>query len=436
MSWRMRFLGFGEWNSLGDMYLRMQDAGHEVRLFVEEETAHEIFRPKLTVEKNWRAALPWLREAGPDGIVIFESAAKGELQDQLRADGYNVIGGSAYGDRLEADRDFGQETLRALGLKIAAAETFDDFDRALAFLATRPGRYVFKLHGTSAAPQANYVGTAPDGADMRAFLAAEKSRWRGKPPPAFTLMQHIEGVEVGVGAYFNGERFLSPALLDWEHKRFFPGDLGELTGEMGTVVTYRGAERLFDATLARMEARLRAGKYVGYINLNTIVNEDGLWPLEFTCRFGYPGFAICDALHAEGWASIFRKMIDKSATQIATRDGYAVGVCLTVPPFPYEEGYAKLSKGLPIGFLDLSDDERLQLHLADVEWIDGQLVTSGMIGYVMTVTGVGGDAEAAQASAYALARKVILPNLRYRNDIGDRFIRADRDRLRRLGWLP
>jgi phosphoribosylamine--glycine ligase len=329
----MRFLGIGEWNSLGDMYDRLQAAGHEVRVFIEELGAHEIFRGRLTRVDDWRAELPWIKAAGRDGIIIFESAAMGVRQDALRREGFHVIGGSAYGDRLEADRRFGQRVLGEIGLKTAASETFDDFDRAQEFLERSPGRYVFKLHGTTAAPQANYVGEAEDGADMRAFLAGEATRRRGTAAPTFSLMPYIDGVEVGIGAYFDGERFLEPALLDWEHKRFFNGDLGELTPEMGTVVTYRGAEKLFGLTLAHMAERLRHGGYCGYINLNTIVNADGIWPLEFTCRFGYPGFAICDALHAEGWDSIFATMVARRGGGIATKPGYAVGLVLKLVVF-------------------------------------------------------------------------------------------------------
>ena len=44
--------------------------------------------------------------------------------------------------------------------------------------------------------------------------------------------------------------------------------------------------------------------------------------------------------------------------------------------------------------------------------------------------------ETAQAAAYSLASRVVVPNLRYRNDIGARFLREDRDRLVCWGILP
>ena len=432
----MRFLGIGDTVDLGDMYLRLQAAGHEVRVYAADAEGNDVMRGMLRFTDDWQGELDWVREAGVDGAILFETASRGEVQDDLRRDGFNVIGGSALGDRLENDREYGQSALRSVGLRTAKAREFTSFDDACDFVEKTRRRYVFKLNGSEWSSTRGYVGAMENGQDMVAFLRATQRSWPTDDQPSFVLMDHLAGVEVGVGAFFNGERFLSPANLDWEHKRFFPGDIGELTGEMGTVVTYRDAGRMFNETLARIAPMLRESGYCGYINLNTIVNDGGIWPLELTCRFGYPGFPILDSLHRRGWDEIFRSLIRRDSSSFPTHDGYSVGVVITVPPFPYTHQYDELGKGRPICFADALDAaDRDSLHYGEVDMRDGQLVTAGMIGYIMVVTAIADTIEAARKAAYARARKVIIPNSRYRNDIGVRLIEHDLGEMQRLGLI-
>ena len=152
-----------------------------------------------------------------------------------------------------------------------------------------------------------------------------------------------------------GSAFLRPACLDWEHKHFFAGDLGELTGEMGTVATFRGSEALFDATLGPLEDRLQEAGHVGWVNLNMIVNEDGVWPLEFTCRFGYPGFAVLEPLQATGWADLFASML-RGGTELPTNDGFSLCVVLSTPPFPLARYEVDAPVGLPVIAQDIEDE--------------------------------------------------------------------------------
>jgi phosphoribosylamine--glycine ligase len=426
----MRFLGIGDSCDLGALYMRLLDEGHEVRVHVANPLCHGTLAGIVTRVDDWKSELGWVRTAGKDGIILFENVAerRGQLQDELRRDGFNVIGGSAYGDRLENDRGYAQEVLRAFGLSIAPARTFSRRQDAIAFVQANPARYVVKFN----AAYETYVGQLADGRDVVAFLT-------GLPPQgdteSFIVMEHIEGVEMGIGAYFDGERFLAPSCLDWEHKRFFPGDLGELTGEMGTIVTYQRSSRFHDLTLGRMEGLLREGGYCGYINLNTIVNDRGIWPLEFTCRFGYPGYAILDALQQTSWAEIFSAMVRRSASAFATRPGFAAGIVLTTPPFPYGRPEVKVAVGLPVLFQDFSETDRRHAHYGEVGLQNGQLVTSGAYGWSMVVTGLGETIAQARDAANARAGKVLIPNVRYRRDIGDRLIAGDFARVEALGYL-
>jgi len=432
----MRILGVGETNDLGDMYLRLMAAGHEVRVFMGDENSRDVMQGMIDFVPDWRDSLEWVREAGDEGIIVFETATLGDQQDSLRAAGYNVVGGSAVGDRLENDRKFGQQVLAGHGMQTAFSREFFSFDEGIAFIRSEPRRYVFKLNGANWLSARNYVGQMDDGRDVIALLTAARDRWSAEESASFLLMEFIDGVEVGVGAFFNGKKFLEPANLDWEHKRFFPGDIGELTGEMGTAVTYRGARRMFEATLSRLAPILEESGYCGYINLNTIVNEKGIWPLELTSRFGYPGFAILDSLHDDDWGTILYGLTRRNIDSIRTKDGFSVGVVLTVPPFPYSDGYDELGRGTPICFREtLTEEDRDSLHYGEVTMQDGELRTAGMIGYALVVTGIGATIEKARADAYDRVQKVVIPNGRYRQDIGVKLMERDWARLKALGWI-
>ena len=431
----MRFLGIGEDGSLGDMYMALAEAGHDVKVHIAAPECHDTLAGLIRRVDSWEAELDWVRHY--DGILIFEAADSGETQDLLRRDGFQVIGGSAFGDRLENDREFGQSCMRQVGMKTATSHNFTNFAAGIDLVRRRPRRYVFKLNGFGFAASRNVVGELDDGTDISALLERYQQSWSFNTRPDFVLMDHVTGVEVGVGAYFNGEAFLDAVVIDWEHKKFFPGDLGELTGEMGTLLSYRNSQPLFEATLAKMGEILKGSRYVGYINLNTIVNGDGIWPLEFTCRFGYPGAAICSALHAEGWDVLFQRMVARESLDFRTHSGFAIGVLLTVPPFPQSDRYKEISKGLPILFREQPIEEDWHhMHLSEVEMRDGRLFTAGELGSLMIVTGTGESVQDARAAAYRRCRNVVVPGLRYRNDIGARFLNRDRALLRQWGLWP
>ncbi len=59
------------------------------------------------------------------------------------------------------------------------------------------------------------------------------------------------------------------------------------------------------------------------------------------------------------------------------------------------------------------------MHYCEVGIEHGQLVTTGIYGWTMVVTGVGDTIAAAQQRANRLADRVLVPNVRYRRDIGD-----------------
>jgi len=358
----------------------------------------------------------------------------GKLADELRKSGKLVVGGTSYTDKLEDDRAFGQDELRAAGVSIIPQANFTSFDDAMAYVTENPHRYVIKPSGEAQNfKRLLFVGEEEDGRDVLQVLEDYKRAWSGRIRE-FQLQRRIMGVEVATGAFFNGKEFVTPVCVNFEHKKLFPGDIGPSTGEMGTAMFWSEPNKIFNATLKKMEPRLAEEGYVGYIDINCIVNNNGIYPLEFTARFGYPTISIQQEGLLTPIGELFYKLADGSIKAMRARSGFQVGVRIVVPPFPFndQETFESSSKDAVILFKTPSRDG---LHIEDVKTVNGEWLVTGTSGVVLIVCGTGSSMKQAQRQAYNRVRNVMIPNMYYREDIGDRWLEEDSDRLHSWGYL-
>jgi len=355
------------------------------------------------------------------------------MAHELRQAGKLVIGGSPYSDRLEEDRAFGQLELKAAGVPIIPQENFTSFDAAMDYVAANPNRYVLKPSGEAQnIKRLLFVGEEEDGRDVIQVLEDYK-RHLSATVKEFQLQRRIVGVEVAVGAFFNGQEFVTPVCVNFEHKKLFPGDIGPATGEMGTTMFWTGPNRLFNATLKKMESRLAQARFSSYIDINCIVNSNGIYPLEFTSRFGYPAISIQQEGLITPIGEVLQKLADGSLTQVRTRSGFQIGVRVVVPPFPYsdKQTFESTSKDSVVLFKTPNRDG---IHIEEVKQVGEEWRVTGAYGMVLIVCGTGPTMKQAQRQAYNRVRNVMIPYMYYRDDIGERWA-EDSDRLHAWGYL-
>jgi len=237
----------------GDLAWKIKKEGHEVKIFVKDKNDADVYDGMLDKVEKWEDFVDWA------DVIVFDDVGFGPVADKLRKKGKLVVGGSAYTDRTEDDREFGQEEMKRLGMNILPHYNFDNFDSAIDFLKKNPGRYVFKPSGSSAGNEKNllFVGEEEDGKDILEMMEHNKGIW-AKKIKNFQLQKFVAGVEVAVGGFFNGKKFIHPLNINFEHKKLFPGERGPSTGEMGTLMYWNSASVLFQNTLAKMENALSA----------------------------------------------------------------------------------------------------------------------------------------------------------------------------------
>jgi len=411
----------------GDLAWQLKKEGHEVKCFIERKEDHDVYDGILDKVTSWKENTDWA------DVIVFDDVGFGKEADDLRSKGKLVVGGSKYTDMLEEDREFGQNEMKRVGMNILPHWDFDDFGKAIEFIKNTPDRYVFKPSGNTPSDQKGilFLGQEEDGKDLIQILEQNKKLW-AKKIKHFQIQKMAVGVEVAVGAFFNGTDFFYPINVNFEHKKLFPGDLGPYTGEMGTLMFWSQPNEIFKATLLKMKEDLAKSKYVGYIDINCIANSKGIFPLEFTSRFGYPTISIqMEGITSEIGDMLYR-MAKGESFEVKTKKGFQIGVVIAIPPFPFDDPKeAFIYKDLSIMFKKPVLDG---VHLGDIKIVNEVWTVAGDSGYALVITGAGYTVEEARKQAYKRVKNIMIQNMYYRTDIGGKWI-EDSDKLHTEGYL-
>ena len=129
------------------------------------------------------------------------------------------------------------------------------------------------------------------------------------------------------------------------------------------------------------------------------------------------------------------ELADGTLTKFKTKSGFQVGVRIVVPPFPFG---GEVKKG---ALADSSDTVILfkkpnldGVHIEEAKLVNGEWVVAGAYGVVLVIVGTGQTMKQARDQAYSRINNILIPNMYYRDDIGERWF-EDSDKLHNWGYL-
>ncbi len=425
-------------DGLLDLALRAKDNGHLVRYWCGDRSAtspRPVGRGLVECVSDWRASRRWA------DLVLVGSNGSNMLEfDAWAAEGVPIIGKGAKAVEWELDRLAGMQAFKRAGIPVPPFRQCNSLDEAIQYAAKRDEGLAVKPCGDVADKSLSFV--AKTGKEMVWRL----QRWKreGKRfPKGLILQDRIEGVEMAVGAWVGSGGFAEGWEENFEEKRLFAGGIGPNCGEAGTVMRLVKTGRLAKAVLEKLEDRLVSLGYVGNVDVNCIIDEDGTpWPLEFTMRFGYPAINIELALHGGDPIEFLAGLAEGKPPKTRRLDEVAVGVVVALPPYPFGHERAEEVVGVPIWGVTPSIEDRL--HFCNVMMGDAPEIGNGTVSrepqlctagsYVLVATGTGASVVEARTQAHrALGRLTIPASPFYRNDIGQR-LRGELPKLQASGY--
>lgn len=355
-----------------------------------------------------------LTVAGPE-TVLTEG-----LADEFEKRGMAFFGPSKAAARIEGSKGFAKALMKKYGIPTAAYETFDDEEKAIAYLkANDTYPIVIKADGLAsgkgviiAQSEEEAIDTVKDMLEGHTFSGAGRS---------VVIEEFMEGEEASMLCFCDGTNVV-PMISAQDHKRIFDFDKGPNTGGMGAyapapVMTKEMCEEVNVRILRPIVAAMKKEGYPfkGCLYAGLMITSEGPKVVEFNCRFGDPETEAVLPLFDGDLARVMLDCVHGTLSDEAVvwKKACAVDVVLASEGYPASHSSGEVISGIE----DAKKAGCLVFHAGTVKK-NGEYVVNG--GRVLNVVALADTLAEAKVKAYEGVSRISWRGMQYRHDIADK----------------
>ena len=347
------------------------------------------------------------------------------MADAMQAEGFMTFGPKKNAAILEGSKVFSKELMQKYHIPTAEYRVFSKPEEAQAYLREK-NEYPTVIKADGLALGKGVVIAQNEEEAFAAISSIMEDKIFGESGSQIVIEEFLTGPEVSVLSFTDGKT-VKPMVSSMDHKRALDGDMGPNTGGMGTVapnpyytseVAQQCMDTIFLPTIQAMQEEDRP--FQGCLYFGLMLTPKGPKVIEYNCRFGDPETQVVLPLLETDLVDIILAIWNGTLDQLDIQWKQGCAACVVMASGGSPKKYAT---GLPISGLDKNGQiDSCFVYHAGTKLDGEQILTSG--GRVLGVTATAETLPQALETAYAGVKTISFQDAHYRNDIGQRALKA------------
>ena len=332
------------------------------------------------------------------------------IVDEFEKNNLKIFGVNKSASKFESSKSFTKEFLNKYDIKTADYLKTNDKDKASSYakdLLEKNGKVVLKRDGL-ASGKGVYIIEDFDQLNQTIEDVFTKDN-------EIIIEEYLDGFEMSLLCLTDSETII-PLPTSKDHKRIYEKDMGSNTGGMGTYSPNIEATIYKDQIKEEILTKILHGlkkeniDYRGVLFIGFMINESGIYVLEFNVRFGDPETQVVLELIDNDLLDLLKATSEKKLKEIDLKTNNKKAVCLVLVSDGYPKDY---EVGKEITFEDKINST---IYHAGTKNENGKLFTSG--GRVLNIVCAEDNFDKAISKVYEDAKKINFDGKYFRKDIG------------------